>query len=768
MKHLFLLLSLWLWHGFAVGQSLYGYYQGKRVAYRTVGDQLVVRLREGAKVGAAQLASDARVRLTSKIAPQLGTMFLTIDTAKVADVSGFAREMQQRMPDFLSVSPVLAMSDDKNQSAPGGAWLDEVIVKPSAKIPLARLLAKAKELGLAQQRYHLHDSTTLIFRTIQPAPLNVLEAANRLQESGLVDFAEPNWLLFLKPNQAAWPNDLRLGEAWHLRNTGQGQGLADADIDADEAWAMTTGCPGIRIAVVGNGVQRNHPDLAPNMLDGFDALGNNNNGNADILRGIRRGHETLVAGVAAARGNNGVGAAGVAYNCRIVPVRFYIGDGEFAPITQTSELLTASINWIWQQDRADVIVMSFGEAGLFTTNLNVAIINATTLGRPRPGGRAGCVVVGGAGSSGENFIAYPASLPQVLAVGGTNNRDQYSSQANWGPQLSVVAPAEDIFGTDLTGNAGYGNSDYTSQTGTSFATPQVAGIAALLLSVNPNLTQQQVRDIIEQTCDKPSPGIGLGSYEITPGYPNGTWNPRMGYGRVNAAAALRRVVGNIVGPARVCLASGASNYTLAGSTLPAGFTWSASPNLQVTGSGNSATVTQAGAEGPGWLQATWPSPCGGDPIRLRFDIQVGPIPPIVVRGHNPGMQICPGGSYGFEVSPQPFDYSVSVIAGLATASYSPFFQLLIVSSNDIGQSLVRLTATDPSNPGCPRSIDLLFDCQDCGNPCVRTAVTYPNPTSGQVRVLFEPVKPNSIGPCRVISLALYNRSQQAVRQIVVE
>jgi hypothetical protein len=297
----------------------------------------------------------------------------------------------------------------------------------------------------------------------------------------------------------------------------------------------------------------------------------------------------------------------------------------------------------------------------------------------------------------------------------------------------------------------------------------VAGIAALLLSVNPNLTQQQVRDIIEQTCDKPSPGFGLGSYAVTPGYPNGTWHVRMGYGRVNAAAALRRAA-NIVGPSRVCTANGASSYALAGPNfpVPAGVVWAASPNLQVTGSGGSATVTQAGANGPGWLQATWPSPCGGDPIRARIDLQVGPALPIVIPGYVPDMRICPGVSYGFSVSPQPFNYSVSIITGQGSATYSPQLQLLTVTSNGIGPFVVRLTAVESGNLNCPgASIDLVFDCQDCSNPCVRTAVTYPNPTSGQVRVLFEPVKPNSIGPCRVISLALYNRSQQAVRELEV-
>jgi subtilisin family serine protease len=430
---------------FAVAQNLYGYYQGKRVEYCPAGDQLVVRLPGGpagkapATEAMARLRDDPRVRQLGEVDPRLGVAFLTFDPAKVANAAGFARELRQTMPEALSVSPVLAPCGGKADK-PGVAWLNEVIAKPAAKVPLARLQAQAQKIGLVFDRFYAFDSTIVILRTVDKNSLMALEAANQLYESGLASFAEPNWLTFVESTSV--PNDPGLGEAWHLRNTGQWNGIdygvPDADIDADEAWDITTGCPNIRIAIVGSGVQRNHPDLAPNILNGFDATGLNSNGGTEVV-GVFAAHETLVAGIAAARGNNGIGSAGVAYNCRIVPIRGFL-DGylDFNSVT-TSERLAAGIDWAWQQNRSDVINLSW-----FTTvGLNLitqAINNATTLGRQASGNNRGCVVVVGAGNATASTLPFPASLPNVIAVGATNNRDLPTHFTNWGAALDVMAP----------------------------------------------------------------------------------------------------------------------------------------------------------------------------------------------------------------------------------------------------------------------------------------------------------------------------------------
>jgi hypothetical protein len=516
----------------------------------------------------------------------------------------------------------------------------------------------------------------------------------------------------------------------------------------------------VRIAVLGNGVQRNHPDLAANILNGFDVLGQNNNGDAT------GNHETLVAGVAAAVGNNNLGAAGVAYNCRIVPIRFIAGDGA---ANLLGDIATA-FNWAWQQNRSDVIVMSWS-GGNPNNVLDAAIAAAIAQGRPRPNGPPlGCVVVINSGNSNQSTVDYLSDLPGVMSVGATDNQDRRADFSNYGTDLDVVAPGVDIFGTDQVGAAGYAGGDFATRPGTSFAAPQVAGIAALLLSVNPNLTQQQVRNLIELTCDK----VGLGSswpgYQTTAGRPNGTWHEEMGYGRVNAANALRRALGGITGPAVVCVGNGPGTFSIPNPQLPNPPTWTASPNLQVTGNGNSATAVQVGGNGPGWVEATWPSPCGGNPIRLRWDVVVGPpLPPFNFQGYAPGLELCPNSPYSFVALAQPYNYTATVVSGVGTATYSAFSQSLTVTIQGTAPLIVQIQVTHPGFPGCPSaSFNLTFYPKNCTDPCLRPLVTYPNPSSGRLVVSFEEVAPGRAAPpdpCRPSRIQVFNRFGQVVREV---
>jgi hypothetical protein len=203
MKRFLLVLAVAALHLVAYGQDFYSYYQGRRQFYQPTGNQLVVRLPAGDPSGRAlaSLRADARVLATSEANPQLGTVFLTYDTAQVRDAQAFAQEMRQALPGARSVSPVLALRGPKG-ARPACAWLDEVLVRPLPGKSQARLLVLTRELGLALDRPLAYDSATLVFRLHPAGQTNALEAANRLYESGLVVFAEPNWLMFIAPNNA--------------------------------------------------------------------------------------------------------------------------------------------------------------------------------------------------------------------------------------------------------------------------------------------------------------------------------------------------------------------------------------------------------------------------------------------------------------------------------------------------------------------------------------------------------------------------------------
>ena len=173
---------------------------------------------------------------------------------------------------------------------------------------------------------------------------------------------------------------------------------------------------------------------------------------------------------------------------------------------------------------AAVISNSWGSSVKYQV-IDDAISNALRNGRSGKG----CVVVFASGNDYQSTVGYPANCnPEVIAVGAISSSGMRASFSNYGSALDVVAPGEDVITT--TTNSGYSS----AISGTSFACPLVAGVAALVLSVNPDLTQKQVADIIESTAKK----CGNYSYTTQSGHTNGTWNNQMGYGLVDAYAAV--------------------------------------------------------------------------------------------------------------------------------------------------------------------------------------------------------------------------------------
>ncbi|TWT45521.1 Thermophilic serine proteinase precursor [Phycisphaerae bacterium RAS1] len=293
------------------------------------------------------------------------------------------------------------------------------------------------------------------------------------------------------------PNDPNFAVQWGLDNTGQLGGVPDADLDVPETWDYTTGAATVTIAIVDTGVQADHPDLAGKVLPGWNTY-NNNSDTTDP-----HGHGTFVAGVAAAIGNNGVGVAGMNWNARILPVRCVSPAG-----SGTESQCAAAI--VWATDNgADVISMSL-QYYSGTALLRDAVAYAYD---------SGVLPIAAAGNGQGPIVAFPARFPKCMAVSATNRNDALWPGSNYGPEMDVSAPGQEVYSL-------WKNSGYQLLSGTSMATPHVSGLASLLLSIDPSLLPVELESALIST--------------VTDLGPEG-FDDEFGWGRVNALAAVRSV-----------------------------------------------------------------------------------------------------------------------------------------------------------------------------------------------------------------------------------
>ena len=269
------------------------------------------------------------------------------------------------------------------------------------------------------------------------------------------------------PNElGVFPDDEYFPHQWHLHNTGQSGGTPDADINAPEAWEITTGDPNIVVAVLDSGVDTNHSDLINNLVPGYDFL------EGDDLPDPALGywgnaHGTACAGLVAAEGDNGIGVTGVAWHCKVMPIRIFRSDdsGEEHFITEAD--IALALRWAASHG-ADILSNSWGWYKTPTPNVHSAIMDITEAGGIGRDGK-GCVVLFCGGNQGEPMGEYyPRRYPEVIAVGATNHDDVRWYYSNYGPELDVVAPSggnseEDVLAhmgedyawtTDISGVAG--------------------------------------------------------------------------------------------------------------------------------------------------------------------------------------------------------------------------------------------------------------------------------------------------------------------------
>ena len=301
---------------------------------------------------------------------------------------------------------------------------------------------------------------------------------------------------------------------------------------------MTEG-EGIKVAVLDEGVELTHPDLLENLLPGYDVTDGPQVG-AEGSHQAGDNHGTNCAGIIAAA-DNSIGIKGVAYKSKIIPIRIAYSSSNYPYkwISYSDEIVEA-ITYAWETAGADILSNSWSHPGDKSEAIYNEINRAIQYGR----GGKGCVVAFCTGNQDSNEVKYPSYLQNVIAVGAispcgerkspTSCDGEYWWGSNYGSGLNVVAPGVLIPTTDI--NGGY----VTNFRGTSSACPHVAGVAALMLSVNTNLTSTQVKNIIEQTARKIRPERYV--YTNTSAHPNGTWNDSVGYGLVDAYAAVTKAI----------------------------------------------------------------------------------------------------------------------------------------------------------------------------------------------------------------------------------
>jgi hypothetical protein len=447
---------------------------------------------------------------------------------------------------------------------------------------------------------------------------NALKMANLFYESGKFSAAEPDLMVDDLPQCV---DDEYFSDQWNLDNTGQNGGTSGIDIQFCDARGITSGCNDIIVAIVDHGIELDHPDL-PNM---FSLSYDTESGTQPSQ--VLGSHGTACAGIIGASADNGDGIAGIASNCRLMSV-----SNSMVGTPNSRQRRGDGINWAWHNG-ADVISNSWGSTLQYEI-IDDAIDSALTQGR----NGLGCVVLFAAGNDNVNAVEYPAnSNSDIIAVGAMSPCGQRKSPSscdgenwgsNYGSTLDVVAPGIFIPTTDIQDTAGYNDDSgtdgnyYLTFNGTSAATPHVAGVAALILSINPDLTQDEVRDIIESTCTK----VGSYSYTTTSGRNNGTWNNQTGYGLLNAyAAVLKASGGNISGAGVVCTWN--STFSLTGVTSGLNIDWDCSTSLltQVGDDNGSSFIVHANSSstnGQGWISVKIITDCG-DTITRTKTVWVG-------------------------------------------------------------------------------------------------------------------------------------------------
>lgn len=309
---------------------------------------------------------------------------------------------------------------------------------------------------------------------------DVLAAAEALASLPETRWCDPDFQLEVRADQM--PNDPLYPSQWSLRNTGQLGGPGGYDLDAPAAWTVTTGVDTVVVGVLDDGVQQDHPDLM--QVPGVDFTGSGSGGGPATACDR---HGTAVAGCIAAGMNNGLGTTGIAPGVRVQSLKVFTtttvcnGQGAFQVSWFLNALEHCRVN--------DVRV----------TNTSLGFAPVTSITQKFDSTRAAGIVHFASAGNSAGAIGYPAEVPSVNAVGSIDPDGDRSAFSCFGPALAFAAPGQTVWTTDRTDADGFAGADYTTLSGTSFASPFVAGVAALVLSVDSTLTAAEVESALATT-----------------------------------------------------------------------------------------------------------------------------------------------------------------------------------------------------------------------------------------------------------------------------
>lgn len=379
----------------------------------------------------------------------------------------------------------------------------------------------------------LGDGECIVKVALDQDPIDLI---NIMADDDAIDYVEPDFVTVgkhLSRSPAATGRDSgtiaqRLGSG-DPRSSEQ---YAIHITEAVKAWETATGSPDVRIAILDEGVDTLHTDLSRAIVGSYDAVDN------DAWQEPKPwdAHGTACAGLAAAIHGNGAGIKGIGGGCSILAVRIaYSSSPNSRGWVTRNSWIKRAIKWS-VNNGADVLSNSWG-GGSYSYGIDNEFKRARRVGREGKG----AVVVVAAGNASSR-VDFPGNLQGVLTVSASNEFDEFKTKtsqdgeswwgSNYGPEVDVAAPGVHNLTTDNRGFSGYNSTNYTDFNGTSSACPIVAGACGLLISVHGDLTEREIKKIIQDNADK------VGQFR----YDHNGFNSQMGYGRLNVANAVEAVV----------------------------------------------------------------------------------------------------------------------------------------------------------------------------------------------------------------------------------